>query len=153
MSYEVKNVKTWDTMDGGGFQLSLYLDDKRIGQVTDQGWGGDIDFDLKEGEMDKLRTFCQQLPKEENPFSGEMESPCPDSFVCCLINRFETRKKLKKDIKSKTSYIKHGEVWVSPTPYSKEYVKWLRGKNQDTEIIVLNELELEEAVEKVLELT
>jgi len=150
MRYDVKNVKSWKTEDGGGFQASLYLDGKKLGQVTDHGWGGGIEFNLEDGAQEALTEFCKTLPEETSPFSNDSKSPDIDSFICSLLDRSETKKRMVQELKKNTDYIKEGHVWKSPTPYSDEYVEWLRGRNPGVEIVILNEMDIDEAVDLVI---
>ena len=46
--YTLKNIKTWKGHDGNeAYQASLYRDGTRIGSVTEDGWGGELQVDFK----------------------------------------------------------------------------------------------------------
>ena len=43
--FEMKSVKTWNGMEGQGFQANLYWLGKKVAEVTDAGNGGEIRVD------------------------------------------------------------------------------------------------------------
>ena len=40
----VKNVKTFHGHDGGCYEASIYIDGKKVGGVTENGWGGGLEY-------------------------------------------------------------------------------------------------------------
>ena len=57
MTYTIKGLKTWNTHDGGGFQVSLYADGKRIAEVTQDGHGGPLHWAFKPIAARALAAF------------------------------------------------------------------------------------------------
>ena len=40
MTYSVKNVKTFNSPDGGGYNASLYFGKTKVANIHDGGYGG-----------------------------------------------------------------------------------------------------------------
>tara|TARA_Y100000114_G_scaffold59725_1_gene54724 strand:- start:2189 stop:2596 length:408 start_codon:yes stop_codon:yes gene_type:complete len=47
--YTIKSVKFFDTLDGGGFNCTLYKDNKKVAYVYDEGCGGSLYYDCLNG--------------------------------------------------------------------------------------------------------
>lgn len=47
--YTIKSVKFFDTPDGGGFNCTLYKDNKKVAYVYDEGRGGSLYYDRLNG--------------------------------------------------------------------------------------------------------
>lgn len=60
--YAVKNLKTFNGHDGFGFEVSLYRDGKRLGTVTDDGWGGGYNYGMPREDVEALRAYAKTLP-------------------------------------------------------------------------------------------
>jgi len=43
--FEFKALKTWTGNEGTAFQANLYFEGKKVAQVTDDGWGGELRID------------------------------------------------------------------------------------------------------------
>ena len=53
--YTLKNIKTWKGHDGNeAYQASLYRNGKRIGRVTEDGWGGPLQVDFNGAGNNKV---------------------------------------------------------------------------------------------------
>ena len=49
---ELKKVKTWEGLEGMGLQANVYINNKCVGQVTDDAYGGDFRYDFDTTELD-----------------------------------------------------------------------------------------------------
>lgn len=63
--YTVKGLKTFAAHDGDGFEVTLYREGRRIGTVTDDGWGGGYIYHLEPGEEKALQAYATTLPIHE----------------------------------------------------------------------------------------
>jgi hypothetical protein len=119
LKFTIKNLKTWATHDGGGYQFSLYLNDKKFAFVHNDGNGGEVEVECldinapkveittwtdKEGNDHKwlvtphyalLSAYVRGLPKWEC-FSGDLEHVTIGIFMDELVNSYELDKKLAK---------------------------------------------------------
>jgi len=63
--FVAKGLKTWDTMDGGGYQFNLYFQNAKVAQVTQGGRGGDTnlcwDFSAKGARAKKVEAAKAKL--------------------------------------------------------------------------------------------
>lgn len=123
-NYEVKNVKTFQGMEGTGFNASLYRNGKKVALVIDDAHGGDFQFqwdDWREQRVDinitlrdgKPHTFkgtpeekvlyeyVDKLPLEKNKYFPDGMKQTPDTFVEDLVTKYESdtwmRRQLKKN--------------------------------------------------------
>jgi hypothetical protein len=110
--YSIKNLKTWETHDGGGFQATLYRDGKRIGLVTNDGWGGCNHYDLPREEIDALEAYAKTLgtlpadPRYPDLPALEYDG---DLVVDELVSAFEIRKAWRRDAKKNLLFSIDGE--------------------------------------------
>jgi len=90
----LKAVKTGIGHDFGGFQANIYLHNKKIGHVLDDGWGGDLqlDFDKQEEEFD-------QLAEAYRTETNETLLSATDHLIYSLMDLIEAEKAYKKSVK------------------------------------------------------
>jgi len=63
-TFSVKGYKSWTAREGVGAQATLYKGKKRVGWVTDEGNGGEVDFRANTVEADNMvREFVKRLPE------------------------------------------------------------------------------------------
>jgi len=117
MTYTIKNLKTWNTHDGGGYSCTLYCDGEKIALVLNEGVGGEtqimtLDVNSPKVEIDgyydeendrqfrhwvtpnyaKLDAFCKTLPKWD--CLGKMVHMEPSLYIEELISETQYQKKL-----------------------------------------------------------
>lgn len=117
MTYTIKNLKTWNTHDGGGYSCTLYCDGEKIALVLNEGVGGEtqimtLDVNSPKVEIDgyydeendrqfrhwvtpnyaKLDAFCKTLPKWD--CLGKMMHMEPSLYIEELISETQYQKKL-----------------------------------------------------------
>lgn len=119
LKFTIKNLKTWSTHDGGGYQFSLYLNDKKFAFVHNDGNGGDVEVECldidapkveistwtdKDGNVHKwlvtpnyalLDAYVKGLPKWES-YTGDFVHETIGMFMDTLVNNYEFDKKLAK---------------------------------------------------------
>ena len=92
--FTIKNVKTWSTDDGGGYQFSLYVDGKKFALVTNDGWGGPVDVKcIFASQLDSLVKYVSQFKVE---YQGQTYDKNLDIFMDELLNEYEMNKKLQR---------------------------------------------------------
>lgn len=162
--YSIRNLKTWDSREGGGFQVDLLRDGKAVAQVTNRGDGGAMDFRWSEGqptvevkalkydgselsykgtdEEALLWAHCRTLPPyEEAGFTGHMD---PDMLVSNLVDDLELERQVKRWLKSGTTAVVDGEVLRWKMPPTRENIDAVRKKHPSAN--VLNLLTVADAV-------
>lgn len=103
--YSVRKVKTFEGMEGQGFNAELMRDGRPVAFVIDEASGGEYHFDWYdqshgESAEEKLLTdFCAQLPKEKlGPefcsAAGDEIAVDPDMYVGRLVDEYEDAKRL-----------------------------------------------------------
>jgi hypothetical protein len=103
--FTIKNFKTWNTYDGGGYQFTLYYDGKKFAQVHNDGNGGWVNVDCFEKENQiRFDTFIDNLPKWKSSIDGSDMNMTSDIFMDELVNEFEMAKKLAKAKKKGTTF-------------------------------------------------
>lgn len=142
MEYTVKNVKSFQGMEGYGFSCSLYRKGMKIGTVTDTASGGMIDFYLNEGEKGVLDTYCSTLPVRK---IKEMTIPTDcDIFISGLVEKWEKLKQYTRWCKKQTIFRVDGdkkdEYRVISKFYDDKVKNHLEKKYKDKGLVIVNEL-------------
>lgn len=75
MKYEIKNLKTFNGHDGGGFECSLYRDGKRVATVFNSGCGG-----CNEYSFPSQNNMAITVMKELMQLAVELDPSC-DGYV------------------------------------------------------------------------
>ena len=138
MKLEIKNLKTWQGVEGIGFQASLYADGKRVAVATDDAWGAEYRYDvLNQDKFAEVQEYVKTLPAKE--WHGITIEPSLDGIMDDLINEYEKNKEFKKLCKKKIVLItsdcgenEYRTVNVPPTP---AYIKAVKEKYPDAEIV------------------
>lgn len=91
--FTIKNVKTWYTHDGGGYQFTLYVDGKKFASVNNDGWGGVVDVKcFVDGDLDALNKYVSEMTWEDE---GKTYPKNLDIFMDELLNAHQFNKKLQ----------------------------------------------------------
>ena len=85
---QLKNVKTFKGIDGNGFNASIYMDNKKIGIVSDYGDGGEMDFNI-------TPQFCYAFEQKVKNSSFSY----PDTFITRILDLLLIEKSFKKSVK------------------------------------------------------
>ena len=142
MKYEIKKLKTFKGMEGGGYNCDLYRDGIKVAEIIQSGDGGEtnIQWTVK-GEADKLREHTKDMyyPPElldckERPLKMGM-----DGFIEELVIQFEVNKKLARAVKTKTCFRRKGQnpgdYYTYNRMFSAEVKANLQEKYPDLEVI------------------
>jgi hypothetical protein len=115
LNLSLKNLKTWNGQEGGGYTFTLYAGDKAVAVVRDDAMGGEINiegvitdamrrkqdralFDKAHNEArvieQKIRALCKTLPVDH--YEG-MDLPVSiDMYLGDLLSSYEIEKKMAK---------------------------------------------------------
>jgi hypothetical protein len=165
MSYTVKNIKTFNGMEGSGFNCNLYRDKTKIAEVIDDASGGMIIFYWADQEAPRVetngvdykdepkiykdtpeeslfRTHCLGLPKWD--CNGTMVHTDMDLYIEELVNQKLMSQNLKLKLKKIMLYEdgKFSSYKIEPTT---DHIKAVRKRHPDA--IILNQLAFTEALE------
>jgi hypothetical protein len=152
--YEVKNVKTFHGHDGGCWECTLYCNGKRVAIVTEDGWGGELQFNWLTsnrticGVCDAskaLDAHCLTLPKWEL-YDGEMTHMTADIHVGDLVNAFLQTKDLKKMLKKVTVYVDGALRCYKVGPDRLDEKGRATIKDHFPKGVILNDLTIDEAM-------
>jgi len=134
----VKNLKTCDTHDGGGFQVSLYFDGKRVGVCTKHGNGGPMQYDINKN-LAEVEAYAKSICKEDTTYVDPL-----DSIVYYLVNQLKMENKLKKFCKKGIIFTKKKEegYFFEKAPYSSITIRNLKDQIPDIDEIVNERFEM-----------
>lgn len=97
MGVQLKAVKRWEGMEGYGLSANLYIDNKKVGTVLDEGNGGMIFINVlreKQNLLDERRTkYFEKYPPVSTSDTDE------ESFIYELIYKTEDESDFKKFVK------------------------------------------------------
>lgn len=175
--YTAKNIVTFNGMEGGGFNASLYRDGKRVAYVIDDASGGDIIVDWLDKEKAEwevtthsgevitvkgtaeekfLMDYLKTLPPMETNFVGSDGEDVTldwniDLFVSEIVNAQITFNKMKKDMKKNVFYIgKDGHLMRMKCEGNAKVYEQLRTRFQAS--IIFNELGDEQLMAEIKKL-
>jgi thymidylate synthase len=139
--YSVKNVKSFQGMEGYGFNANLYRGKKKIASVIDSGDGGQVMvyWDDRKTEEPLLAKHLKKLPKityEYGDFTVD-----ESYFLSNCVTKWETEKdirRMKKQCQKKTlfrhSLHQDGEYGTVQAVFTNDVKKWLENKYEKVEI-------------------
>jgi len=175
MTYSVKNVKTFNTPDGGGYNATLYCGKTKVANIHDGGYGGCLQYDWLDTTIGRTGKFNPDQHFEKDFYAfikthkipdfewddekggfvdipDEFITPTDDLFVGNLVNDFLDMKHLKQALKKEVLVVKYDKGTIhgtgdKPTPeLVSRYVESLSGE-EDKNMGILNSLSFEEAWE------
>jgi hypothetical protein len=103
MNFQIKAFKQWQTMDGGGYQFNLYLDNKKFAWVHNDGNGGMIDMDFTDPKNQAIwNDFVKSLGQWKTSFGAingtEWFDHNSETAIGILVEDYEMSKNRKKGI-------------------------------------------------------
>lgn len=141
MTYSVKNVKTFMGNKGYGFNASLYEDGKRVALVIDDAWGGCLQFQWSDKDVEK-RIAAEKRLQDYTASTGGIYIyindggfhrsstyvPCADDIVNNLVNEYLDAKDMRKALKARIVYSDGEKLYqtstkVKPTKDNIEKIK------------------------------
>ena len=101
MNFQIKAFKEWQTMDGGGYQFNLYLDNKKFAWVHNDGNGGMIDMDFTDPKNQAIwNDYVKSLGQWKTKFGAingtEFFDYDTDIAIDKLVEDYEMEKHRKK---------------------------------------------------------
>jgi len=158
MSYTVKNLQSFRTPDGGGFNATLYRDGKRIAHVHDAGRGGCYSIDFVQGvdrhaEAALLKTAADALPQESFTSGGVVThyQPDVDMLISGFVSAVEDAKQDKRLLKMLattcmfTDPSKPGIQMLAKT-HKPDPILFVKLRQKYPAAVILNELPPEQAL-------
>ena len=147
VKYTIANLKTWQGNEGEAFQCSLIKDGKKIGTVTDDGWGGCYQYRMSQVEEEAFSAFAKSQPSiplfgDMAEFAGDSIEMDSDILMDELVSQYQQDKQFKRLCKTKTVFFKDGNedvyytVGVTFSPSVKEA---LIKKHPDSTLDFVNE--------------
>lgn len=144
MTYSVKNVKTWNTYDGGGYQATIYKDGKPFFIVVEAGQGGELEHHpIKNDTYPQLR----EKVKEMELWSQSLERKNPSSadlYIEELVNDFQDAKTLKRHLNKNVVTLRDGNIYPWGCKYNEKSAEIIKVKSPTS--IILNALPFDEAL-------
>ena len=128
-SWSVRRVRTFQGMEGLGFNAELLRDGKPVAFVIDDGNGGQYNIrwytrtTKTENEEQRLTEFVESHT-HVNELNGKPYRAEPDTLIGELVDKYENNRKFKRLSKTRTLFrLKSdpGDSWSSiRVPYSAE---------------------------------
>jgi hypothetical protein len=142
--YNIKNVKSFMGMDCPGYNLSLYKGSTKIADVINDGSGGCVDFRYVNKEVQtQFENMLKAFPKYYDSFYEKEVTMDDETFVCILLDEYETNKKFKRECKKKTLYRLKTDTpdqyWTMKMEFSQKVKDHLIKKHADNLLEIINE--------------
>ncbi|KAI4453244.1 s-adenosylmethionine synthetase [Holotrichia oblita] len=94
--YELKKVETWTGREGYGLNADIYCDGKKVGAVTDDASGGEVDLEfVSQPEKDKINEAAEKYFKETNDYE-EYKDVLIEEFINAILDLRQAEKEYKK---------------------------------------------------------
>lgn len=143
-SFSLKNVRTFNGNEGLGFAANLYEGRKKVAEVLDDAWGGQIQIRyLDKTAEQRLKAVVQSLPRVVRKDLSDPNNPGrPFSYqpdVDHLINdlflehlKQKEEQKVERLCKTRTLYVRHSDgddsYWIIKQPYGPDIKENLEKK-------------------------
>jgi hypothetical protein len=138
----VKGIKTFQGMEGSGFNATLYEDGVKLGMVIDEGCGGSYLYRLASHEKERELACWARVERQQG-----MEPL--DALINDLVVAEEERRWLKRNTRKKTVFKLKGQgpgEWSTYNePYTDKFAAWVRKKHGDDLVEIANERDLVKA--------
>ena len=134
MNYTMKNLKSWDSIDGVGWEASLYRDGTKLGRIKDEGNGGCLQISISEIELDTLNEYTATN-------KGDI-----DMFLAALADETETQGKVKRVLARKVYFVtEDNQLKMSKNKMSDAIRSQIL--QQFPNAVILNDAPIEKAME------
>lgn len=142
--YSVKNFKTFMGMDMTGFNFSMYKDNKKVADVTNDGGGGETEVGfLSDAVETDFNNMLKLLPEYYCDISKRNCKFNEEDFVNELAAQYEEDKKLKRLCKTKTLFITadcgQNECRTVKHVFNANVKKFIQNKYKKDLIEIINE--------------
>lgn len=97
-NYSIKKVKSFIGTEGYGYSCDLLLNGVKVGTVYDRADGGEVDFDLKDDNLELFTKYAKS------------KNECIEVVMGALVDDFENNKKFARLCKTKTLFRIEGDV-------------------------------------------
>lgn len=128
MDYQIKGLKTFNGMDGGGYECNIYRDKAKVGTAMNEGSGGCDFFHFTSREQEaafeeaaakwyetsRSKTDWENWSKEHSLSPDVSNQHKMESWVSETMSSMEEQKRLKRISKGKTLFRLKGDedgVW------------------------------------------
>jgi len=148
-SIEIRNLKHVASMSHETycFTGTLFVDGKKRGEVSNQGYGGCNLFSDHDAEAE-INEYAKSLPPVKTSF-GEFEQDA-ESIVTDIVHWQIIRKDFQRNLKKKVMYIENGKLMQTNNARSADTLsRWIEEiKNEKTQVErkILNLLSIDDAV-------
>ena len=147
---EIRNLKHFASMSKETycFTGTLFVDGKKRGVVSNQGYGGCNEFTDTDVQLE-INAYAKSLPFVKTSF-GEFEQSV-DSLITDIVHWQIIRKELQRNLKNKVMYIENGKLMQtnnarSPAMLSK-WIEEVKSEKIDGVRTILNLFSVDDAVE------
>ena len=98
MSYEIKNLKTFNGMEGKGYNANLFRDGKKVAELIDSGDGGMVSVrEIVFGEVKRIKQEISGKFIDLGEDFQNMKVPMDvSSYLSQLVEEFEMKKLCRK---------------------------------------------------------
>lgn len=130
--FTIKGLKTFDGMEGGGFECSLYMDGKKVGTAFDSGSGGEARLNVTR----EVESAFEKWAVANSPEEDVIPYWAVQGAICKLVDDFEELKNLKRLCRTKILFQIQGDedgTWRTVkakygTPQGVQAIAWIEGK-------------------------
>lgn len=164
--FKLKAVKKVNGHDGQGFTCNLYLKNKKVAEIFDDGWGGPLEIRWNDSQSEKVEinakkytgedytytgtpmekqfteAVFREIPPQKNSM-GELVHYDTDCYIEQMVNEELERKWLKSQCKNKTLFVtkdcKEGSFLSMKAKFSDSIAQYLRNQYGDNLVKIINE--------------
>ncbi len=148
MEIALKSIKhsAFASQETHCYEANLYIDGKKIGQVSNDGHGGcDMFYGDNEAAM-KVEAYLKEHGATSTFHDGSPMYETLESRCCNLVNKFLQDKEIKKILR-RVSYIREGGLYQLPAKHkpTPEYLRELNSAWAGKDYIMVSGKDVEEA--------
>lgn len=142
----LKNIKTFNGMDGVGFSASVYIDGKSVGEAIDEGRGGCISLRMSMADRKRVEQICYDevnanrstfpyLFDESNSEATPKIFEPEGAWLNHLVSLHDLEKRLKSWCKTKVVLKEGAEYFTIKMKYESRHEAALVAKYPNAEIV------------------
>lgn len=140
-NYGIKNLKTWDTEDGGGYQGTITIGGKPAFCFHDDGNGGEMRISNKSDLYERAKTDSLLLLDDDSVEYNQRTGGkfAIEMLAAAVMDFHELRKICKKNTVIELSE-DDDQYTVYKKPYSTAFSERLRREHGENLIFIVNEV-------------
>lgn len=115
MELELKNIKraAFASEETHCYSATVYVDGKKVGEVSNQGHGGPDRVDVPSDVLTKIEAHVKTIMEPEE-FHGMTIEPSFEIWCGNQVNQFLIKRDMNRRLKKKLIFVQDGSLWEAP---------------------------------------